>query len=108
MRPVNLFLMCIVLLACMNVAGERLVVPEDYDSIQAAIDAAAPGDIVEVGPGIYEENLAIRKEIDLKGAGAENTIIRSESTKRELLLVRGADTGSISGFRFELFRCGFS
>lgn len=40
------------------------------DSIQAAINAAAPGTVINVAPGTYRETLLIRKDgIKLRGAG---------------------------------------
>jgi hypothetical protein len=45
-------------------------------SIQDAIDGAATGATVCVGPGIYQENLLINKDgITLMGAGPENTVL---------------------------------
>ncbi len=40
-------------------AGNIHRVPEDYSTIQAAINAAVTGDVVLIGPGTYNENLVI-------------------------------------------------
>ena len=56
-------------------------VPRDFGTIQAAIDAAADGDVIEVGPGVYSgpgnRDIQFRgKAITVRGiAGPENTII---------------------------------
>jgi pectin methylesterase-like acyl-CoA thioesterase len=34
-------------------------VPEDHDTIQAAVDAARPGDLILVGPGVYREEVKV-------------------------------------------------
>ena len=47
----------------------------DFTSIQAAIDAAPPGATIRVGPGVYEENLRVRKPHILEGAGWSQTTI---------------------------------
>jgi parallel beta-helix repeat protein len=52
-------------------------VPEDYSTIQEAIDAVAGGARILIGPGTYEENLVINKSLTLKGAGREQTVIKS-------------------------------
>ncbi|HKP16833.1 MAG TPA: right-handed parallel beta-helix repeat-containing protein [Gaiellaceae bacterium] len=45
-------------------------------SIQAAIDAAHPGDTIRVGPGVFQENLTITKNrIHVVGAGIGQTVL---------------------------------
>src|SRR5690625_7806299 len=43
----------------------------DYASIQAAIDAAPAGAIVEVGAGVYSEALKVDQSLRILGANAE-------------------------------------
>ncbi|WP_263355069.1 choice-of-anchor D domain-containing protein [Acidicapsa acidisoli] len=44
-------------------------------SIQQAIDAAAPGDLIMIPPGTYSEMLIMWKPVRLQGVGAASTII---------------------------------
>ena len=56
-------------------------------SIQDAIDGAATGATVCVGPGTYQENLLINRDgITLKGAGPEDTVLEPPTQPRPFCL----------------------
>jgi hypothetical protein len=74
--------MSVLIALAVLVAGERAArahridVPEDYPTIQAAIDAARSGDRIRVGPGTYPESIVwTGKAIALIGAGPDATIV---------------------------------
>jgi len=64
----------------------KIINPKDYKGLQAAIDAAAPGDIILLGPQTYNawhnawgphgwDSLLITKSLTLRGMGMEKTVI---------------------------------
>jgi parallel beta-helix repeat protein len=53
-----------------------------YTSIQAAINAAAAGSTITVGPGTYTEQLLIQKNLILEGAGIGQTIVKAPTSGR--------------------------
>jgi hypothetical protein len=47
--------------------------------LQTAIDNAAPGDLILVGPGTYRENLLMWKPVRLQGVGATSVTINADA-----------------------------
>ncbi len=73
----------------LTIWGSTLKVPEQFKSIQAAIDASSEGDTILVQPGTYKETLKLKPGITLKSSGddsrgklgllrAQNTIIHGQ------------------------------
>src|SRR5262249_59730996 len=56
------------LLVAAPLRAETHKVPQDHPSIQAACDAAADGDTVQVSKGVYRENVLVTHAITLKGS----------------------------------------
>ena len=57
--------------------ARTIVVPDDYSTIQQAVNAAVDGDTVHVRAGTYiEDVLILNKSISLIGESAQNTTIR--------------------------------
>ncbi len=50
-----------------------------HRTIQEAVDAAAAGAVILVGPGVYEERVKIDKPLTLEGAGWEQTTIMTRN-----------------------------
>ncbi|HEY0785396.1 MAG TPA: Ig-like domain-containing protein, partial [Acidobacteriaceae bacterium] len=57
------------------VSGNAPLTQGGPGSIQQAIDAASPGDLIMVPPGTYKEILIMWKPVRLQGVGAASTII---------------------------------
>ena len=89
-------------------------VPEDFTSIQAAIDAAMPGDRVLVNDGTYNEFLVVDKPLKLESVnGYTNTVITGASFNPTVLVqapdvrVKGFDfAGSVQNLRNVQFEAG--
>jgi parallel beta-helix repeat protein len=56
---------------------ESLQVPREFPTIQAAVDAAAPGDHITVDAGTYPEEVVIEKDVDVRGTGVGATVIKA-------------------------------
>jgi parallel beta-helix repeat protein len=61
-------------------ASTMIVVPDDYPTIQAAINHANAGDTVFVRAGVYHENVVVNQCITLQGENRDTTIIQAVNT----------------------------
>ncbi|WP_197429915.1 right-handed parallel beta-helix repeat-containing protein [Auraticoccus cholistanensis] len=72
-------------------SGEGAVtiqVPGDAATVQAAVDAARPGDTVSVAPGVYHESVQIRTpDITLLGADRNGVVLDGEGLKSNGVVV---------------------
>ncbi len=80
-------------------------VPNDYSTIQEAIDASSDGDTIMVSPGIYYENDIIfdgKKIVLLSSEGPENTIIDGSDNGRIFDITQGESFDTeINGFTIQ-------
>jgi len=65
-----------------------LRVPLDYFTIEEALEAAQPGDIILISPGLYGLNLVIDKSITLKGEST-GVILQGQDKGKPVLTVQG-------------------
>jgi len=76
-----------------SVAGTCIIrVPNDFPTIQQAINAAQSGSIVLVNSGVYHENLLINKTLTMLGIDQQNTVIEGSVNITE------ADNVVLNGF----------
>jgi hypothetical protein len=57
-----------------------LIVPDEYATIQSAVNAANPGDLVYVKSGTYNENIGVNTTLLLVGEDPQDTVINGSVT----------------------------
>jgi nitrous oxidase accessory protein len=80
-KSITLLLVTVCLIACIIVippakaSPKTIVVPDNYATIQDAIDNASAGDTIFVRSGTYNQNLTIGKPLSLIGQDAQTTTL---------------------------------
>jgi hypothetical protein len=98
MVAIRLCLIALALLVLTSPAGATLrIVPDQYPTIQSAINAAAHGDSVMVRAGTYVESLALSlKDLKIFGeSGAEATVITTNHSARVMDIGAGVSLATI-------------
>lgn len=81
-------------------------VPDDYPTIQTAIDAASPGDTIVVAAGTYTENVEVNKQLTLIGDVDQpsNVVVDAGGTGNAITLT--VDGCVLQGFKAQNGRYG--
>ncbi len=70
--------------------------PADFQTIQEAVNAADPGDTIEVSAGVYYEHVYVEKSLTFRGQNKYNTVVDGNGTGHAFWLVES--NVNISGF----------
>ncbi|MDH3295400.1 MAG: right-handed parallel beta-helix repeat-containing protein, partial [Acidimicrobiia bacterium] len=63
-------------------SGVTRNVPDQYPTIQSAVDAAIPGDLILIQPGVYQESVAVTTDsLTLRGVDRNAVILDGEFTR---------------------------
>ena len=73
-------------------AGATIAVPDDHPTIQEAVDAAEPGDLILVAPGTYEEAVNVETdELTIRGLNRNEVVLDGGFELDNGIRVVGAD-----------------
>ena len=89
----------ILILLVTSAGAATLNVPGDYATIQAAINAASPGDTILVQSGTYKENIDVNKQLTLQGVdtGSGLPVVDDADGPRDVITL-SADGCILQGF----------
>jgi parallel beta-helix repeat protein len=77
--------------------GNVIRVPEDYPTIQQAIDAATSGATISIAVGTYNETLIINKTLTLLGRRGSSPIFEGGGSGVAVTLLSGASGSTVAG-----------
>jgi parallel beta-helix repeat protein len=73
-----------------------IIVPDDYSTIQEAVNNADEGDTIFVSNGIYYEHVVVNKTVSLVGEDVSATIVDGDNTGTVVYIV--SDYVNVTGF----------
>jgi parallel beta-helix repeat protein len=84
--------------ASVDLAPPHIIrVPQDFATIQEAINNATNSDIIQVSSGVYNETLTIEKTITLVGQDKTSTIINASQNDASIVILRACNV-TVTGF----------
>jgi len=84
---------------CRAALPSTIHVPDEYGTIQEAINAAAPGDTVFVSEGLYYERVVVNKSLALVGEDRETTVVDGQNSGTIIQIT--ADNVRITGLKLQ-------
>ena len=82
------------------VVSPEIIVPDDYSSIQEAINAAGGGDTVFVRSGTYLEQVVVNKSISLVGEDVHTAVIDGCGVESDIIAI-SSDKVNLSAFTIQ-------
>ena len=80
-----------------TVRAETLIVPDDYSTIQGAVNAANAGDTIFVRNGTYSEAVIVDKTVSIVGENKEATVV--DGLQASIVINVAADYVNITGLK---------
>lgn len=78
--------------------ARRIFVPKEHRTIQAAIDAASPGDTIWVRAGVYAGPIRITKKLVVFGEGGPDSTFLDGGDSVRVVHIEGVNGGQLLGF----------
>lgn len=99
-RHIALVAITLLAMTALPVKAAVLNVPDDFATIQAAINAARVGDEVVVATGTYRANLQLRTGVDLRGAETARTFLQTADSTLPVIQATNISNVLLSNFTF--------